>query len=188
MPRRPSRSVPVLLLPGHGDDDAGHWLGLLEADLTGAGRQVSRVAAGDGLEAWVAAVRAQLTDHPDRGVDVVAHGLGAVVWLHHAAGSDGSGPRPDRVALVAPPSAGAPDGFLPPPLDLDAVRRAAEGTVLVGGDDDPQCPEGIAAAYGVPLKMATTVVPGGGHLDAAAGYGPWPAMSQWCARDNLAFY
>ena len=36
--------------------------------------------------------------------------------------------------------------------------------------------------------MATTVIAGGGHLDAASGYGPWPAMLDWLRRDNLAFY
>ena len=32
--------------------------------------------------------------------------------------------------------------------------EAADGTVLVGGDDDPYCPGGVAQVYGAPLKMA----------------------------------
>jgi predicted alpha/beta hydrolase family esterase len=60
--------------------------------------------------------------------------------------------------------------------------------VLVGGDDDPYLPEGIAAAYGLPLKMATTVIPGGGHLNTESGYGEWPAVLEWCRREHLAFY
>ena len=44
------------------------------------------------------------------------------------------------------------------------------------------------AAYGLPLKIATTVIPNGGHLNIDAGYGEWPAMLSWCNRDNLAFY
>ena len=61
-------------------------------------------------------------------------------------------------------------------------------TVLVAGDDDPYLPEGIGAAYGLPLKIATTVIPGGAHLNTDAGYGEWPAVLDWCRRDNLAFY
>jgi predicted alpha/beta hydrolase family esterase len=38
------------------------------------------------------------------------------------------------------------------------------------------------------LKIATTVVPGGGHLNPASGHGEWPAVLDWCNRDNLAFY
>ena len=73
------------------------------------------------------------------------------------------------------------------PLPVDALRRAADGTVLVGGDDDPHCPGGVAQVYGAPLKMAATVLPGAGPLTAATGYGPWPAVLDWCGRDNLAF-
>ena len=104
----------------------------------------------------------------------------------------GDAPRPARVALVSPPSpATAIDeiaAFFPPPLDIDAVRHEADGTVLIAGDDDPYLPEGIAAAYGLPLKIATTVLPGGGHINVESGYGEWPAMLDWCNRDHLAFY
>jgi predicted alpha/beta hydrolase family esterase len=96
------------------------------------------------------------------------------------------------VLLVAPPSPRTtiPEiaSFFPPPMDVDTVRRGADGTVLVAGDDDPYLPEGIAAAYGLPLRIATTVVPGGGHLNVDAGFGEWPAVADWCGRDNLAFY
>jgi predicted alpha/beta hydrolase family esterase len=122
---------------------------------------------------------------------VVAHSLGAVLWLHHVA-TPGASPRAARVLLVSPPSPQTSieeiADFFPPPMDVDTVRRGADGTVLVGGDDDPYLPEGIAAGYGLPLKIATTVVPGGGHVNVESGYGEWPAVSDWCGRDNLAFY
>ena len=95
-------------------------------------------------------------------------------------------------SLVAPPSphTSIPEiaGFFPPPLDVDVVRHASEGTVLVAGDVDPYIPEGIADAYARPLKIATTLIPGGGHLNVDSGYGPWPAVLGWCNRDNLAFF
>ncbi len=90
-----------------------------------------------------------------------------------------------RVALVAPPAEWA--GLFSVPLDVSAVRQAADGTVLVGSDDDPHCPGGVAQQYGAPLKMATTVVAGAGGFTAADGYGPWRAVLDWCGRDNLAF-
>jgi len=95
------------------------------------------------------------------------------------------------VVLVAPPSPRTPipelAPFLPVPLDVDLVRHAADGTVLVCSDNDPYCPEGAAIAYGRSLKMATTVLPGLRHINVEAGFGPWPAMLDWCGRDNLAF-
>ncbi|MEO7260837.1 MAG: alpha/beta hydrolase, partial [Jatrophihabitantaceae bacterium] len=149
------------------------------------------------LPGCLAALRHGMAGLPDDGFDVLAHSTACLLWLHHACGgaaAEGAvagSPRPSRVALVAPPSPDRPlpawDFLRPAPLTVDALRRAADGTVLVGGDDDPHCPAGVAQVYGAPLKMAATVIAGAGSLTAADGYGPWPAVLDWCGRDNLAF-
>jgi predicted alpha/beta hydrolase family esterase len=194
MPRRPTRTAPTVILHGWQGSGPDHWQSWLAEQLRAAEREVRYPDLPDAdqptLDGWLGALSATLDGLPDDGFDLVAHSLGAVLWLHHVAAGH-TAPRPARVALVAPPSPAttvpelAP--FFPVPLDIDAVRRAADGTVLVGGDDDPYTPEGIALAYGRPLKMPTTVIPGGGHLNPDAGYGPWPAVLDWCGRDNLAF-
>ena len=195
MPRRAKRTVPTVVIPGWQGSGEGHWQTWLESELTGAGRETVRPAFASvdepDLADWLLALRRTLAGLPADGYDVVAHSLGAVLWLHHVA-DPGDSPRAARVALVAPPSPHTTiaeiAGFFPPPTDVDAVRRGADGTVLVAGDNDPYLPEGIAEAYGRPLKMATTVVPGGGHLNPDAGFGPWPSVLDWCGRDNLAFF
>jgi predicted alpha/beta hydrolase family esterase len=187
--------VPTVVVPGWQGSGEGHWQTWLESQLRAAGRETCRPAFADvdhpDLGGWLAALRAALADLPPDGYDVVTHSLGAVLWLHHVA-APGDAPRAARVVLVAPPSphTEVPEiaAFFPPPLDIDTVRRGADGTVLVAADDDPYLPEGIAAAYGLPLKIATTVLPGGGHLNTESGYGEWPAMLDWCSRDHLAFY
>jgi uncharacterized protein len=194
MPRRPTRTAPTVIVPGWQGSGPDHWQTWLAEQLHAAGREVRYPELPEpdqpALDAWLAALTAALDGLPDDGFDVVGHSLGAVLWLHHVASGPAT-PRPARVALIAPPSPHttipelAP--FFPVPLDIDAVRRAAGGTVLVGGDDDPYTPEGIALAYGRPLKMPTTVIAGGGHLNPDSGYGPWPAVLDWCGRDNLAF-
>lgn len=198
MPRRPTRTVPTVVIPGLNGSGEGHWQTWLEGQLREAGRETVRPPFGDhdhpDLTGWLAALRATLAPLPADGFDVVAHSLGAVLWLHHVStvADPGASPRPARVLLVAPPSPRttleAVAGFFPPPLDVDRVRQGADGTVLVAGSDDPYLPGGIAAEYGLPLKMATTVVDGGGHLNTDSGFGPWPAVLDWCRRDNLAFY
>lgn len=195
MPRRPLRSVPTVVVPGWTGSGPGHWQTWLEEQLRADGRITVRPDFADvdhpDLGEWLSALRAVLADLPPDGFDVVAHSLGAVLWLHHVASATDS-PRAARVALVAPPSPRTDIAeiaeFFPPPMDIDTVRRSADGTVLVAGDADPYLPEGIAAAYGLPLKMATTVIPDGGHLNTESGYGEWPAVLNWCRRDNLAFY
>ena len=145
------------------------------------------------LTDWLAALRSTLADLPADGYDVVAHSLGAVLWLHHVAdtGRHARGRhacrwshRPSPRTTIAPRS----PAFFPPPMDVDAVRRGADGTVLVGRRRRPVPARGIAEAYGRPLMIATTVLEGGGHVNVESGLGPWPAVLDWCGRDNLAFY
>ncbi len=194
MPRRPTRTAPTVVVPGWQGSGPEHWQSWLAVQLREAGREVRVPALPDvdrpDLAGWLAALRTSLDGLPDDGYDVLAHSLGALLWLHHVASTTAS-PRAARVALVAPPSPRLELAeiaqFLPTPMDIDTVRHSADGTVLVGGDADPYCPEGISAAYGRPLKMPTTIIAGGGHLNEASGYGPWPAVLDWCGRDNLAF-
>jgi len=191
MPRRPTRTMPTVLITA--DLSPADWPHWLADQLRQAGREVRQLTVGTAPD--LAGLLEVLADLPADGYDLLAHGPGCLLWLQHAhaVGSDagGAGPRPARVALIAPPSPRQPEPgyseFYPVPLDIDAVRHAAEGTVLVGSDNDPACPAGVATEYGAPLKMATTVLPGAGRLTDADGFGPWPAVLDWCNRDNLAF-
>ncbi|HEV7193184.1 MAG TPA: alpha/beta hydrolase [Jatrophihabitantaceae bacterium] len=195
MPRRPTRTVPTVVLHGWQGSTGDHWQVWLAAQLRGTGREVRFPDLPDAgtpnLDAWLVALDGVLAGLPPDGFDLVAHSLGSILWLHHVTRETAS-PRPARVALVAPISPHTDivelASFFPVPLDVDQVRHGADGTVLVASDNDPYTPEGIAESYARPLKIPTTVIQGGGHLNVEAGFGPWPAMLDWCGRDNLAFF
>ena len=183
-----------LILHGLEGSGPGHWQTWLAARLRADNERVAYPDLPDAempsLHSWRERLQGELEALPEGETVIVCHSLSCLLWLHHVA--DGtSAPRPARVALVAPPSprSTVPElaDFLPVALLIDELRRAADGTVLACGTDDPYCPEGAQVAYGLPLRLPTTVVPGGGHLNVAAGYGPWPAMLDWCGRDKLAF-
>ena len=75
------------------------------------------------------------------------------------------------------------------PLWLHAVSREpgvaqTDRVLLVSPPSPPYCPEGVEAAY-PDLRLDTTIVPGGGHLDRDSGYGPWPSILA-CCRDSAA--
>jgi predicted alpha/beta hydrolase family esterase len=69
--------------------------------------------------------------------------------------------------------------FLPAPLDRASLDSAARSTRLVCAPDDPYCPEGAVFSYGHPLRLDVDEIAHGGHLNADAGYGAWPAVEDW---------
>jgi uncharacterized protein len=181
----PARSF--LILHGWQGSGPGHWQTWLAARLRAAGERVAYPDLPDAdmpmLEPWLAALAGELRELPGERT-VLCHSLACVLWLHHVAAEPGPEGRAGRVLLVAPPS---PDVhvselqiFFPAPLDPEAVHAAAGETRLVCSDDDPYCPEGAATRYGEPLALPTEIVPGGGHLNPEAGFGPWPALEAWC--------
>ncbi|WP_199442382.1 RBBP9/YdeN family alpha/beta hydrolase [Umezawaea beigongshangensis] len=181
----------VLLLPGLGGPGEEHWQNWLASELARDGDQAdlpwfTEPDAPD-REVWLSELRMHLDAAP-RGVErvVVAHSLACLLWLHHGAQADVDAEpalRVDRVLLVAPlgPSFDEPlvRDFRPVPLDPATAHRVARETRMVVGDGDPRCELHEAKALAGALRVELDVVPGGRHLDAEAGYGPWPAVLDW---------
>ena len=164
-----------------------HWQYWLTERLRAAGEQVLYPQLPDPdepkLADWLDVLRAELAMLGTGERIVIAHSLGCLLWLHHAATADHA-QRVDRLLLVCPPGPSECTGpiahFAPPPLDpIDIRRTTRRQGELACTDTDPWCPEGARRAYGEPLDLATHVVPDAGHLAADDGYGPWPAVEQW---------
>jgi predicted alpha/beta hydrolase family esterase len=170
---------------------AGHWQRWLSERLTAAGHAVDYPQLPDpdnpDLERWLTELTTRLAASPGRQRTVVCHSLACLLWLHGVA-RDAVPVPVDRVLLVAPPSPRVLEQhaevaeFVPPDVTPEQLSAAAKETRLVAGDDDPYCPEGVVAAYGEPLGLPADVLPGAGHLDLDSGYGPWPALLDWCTR------
>ena len=178
-----------LILHGLSGSGIGHWQVWIARRLRAGGAWVSFPELPDNeeprLAAWQDVLDGELDQLAAGGGErvILTHSLGAVLWLWHTRRIDVA-LRPDRVLLVAPPctSAEYPQiaEFLPPDTDRDAVAFAAGETRLVCSDDDPHCPGGAAAVYAEPLGLEVEVIPGAGHLNTDAGYGPWPHLEAWC--------
>ncbi len=180
----------VLILHGWKGSEPEHWQTWLAGRLRERGVCV-RYPALPACDVpcpdrWGAALHPELEALEGAGDGervVVCHSLACVLWLREAARV---AVAPDRVVLVAPPGPGAavPElaGFYPTGADREAVMRAAGHTRLVCSDDDPYCPEGAATVWGAPLGLDVELLPGQGHLNVDAGYGPWPAMEDWVLR------
>jgi predicted alpha/beta hydrolase family esterase len=124
------------------------------------------------LEDWLAALEPLRTG----GETVICHSLGCCLWLHHQA--RGGAPAA-RVLLVAPPCLDPPlpelADFFPVPRDPSVATNAR----LVCSDNDPYCAS-AAGVYGVRLGVEIDLLPGAGHINPDAGFGPWPAVLDWC--------
>jgi predicted alpha/beta hydrolase family esterase len=190
--------VRFLILHGWQGSGPEHWQTWLAGRLRAAGHHVQYPQLPDCDEPcpdrWGIALRSELgrlAHRRDAERVVIAHSLGCVLWLREAAAVAESR-RVDRVALVAPPCPGPHLAevarFFPTGAGPGTVARAARETRVVCSDDDPFCPGGAARHWAPPLGVPVDLLPGSGHLNVAAGYGPWPEMESWCLgeRDALA--
>jgi uncharacterized protein len=166
---------------------ADHWQYWLVERLRASGEQVlyPQLPAPDApaLDDWLAMLRAELWMLGDGERVVICHSLACLLWLHHARRAE-PGDAVDRLLLVCPPGPSTlPDSLAPfrdVPPERDVLEAAVRGRAeLVCTDDDPWCPEGAAELYGVRYGVDTHVVPRGGHLSTAEGFGPWPAVEAW---------
>jgi predicted alpha/beta hydrolase family esterase len=183
----------VLILHGWQGSGPGHWQTWLAGRLRDAGVHVQYPDLPDCdvpcPDLWGASLQRELRAlaRGDGERVVVAHSLGCVLWLREAAAVS-EALRVDRVVLVAPPCPGAkvPElaRFYPTGADKAAIDAAAKHTRLVCSDDDAYCPgRGAAEHWGGPLELVVDMLPGAGHVNVEAGYGPWPAMEAWVRGD-----
>jgi predicted alpha/beta hydrolase family esterase len=176
-----------LFLHGWQGSEAEHWQRWLARELAARGHAVRfpDFAAPDqpALARWLPRLSAELETLEPAGTTVLCHSLGCYLWLHHANSTAVVDPVA-RVLLVAPPTTDYeelyPDlrGIPLPALDAAAVARAATSTAVVYGTDDPYFPGG-ARRIADELEIPAHELPGGGHVNVAAGYGPWPAALAW---------
>lgn len=175
--------VTVVVLPGYEDSDPGHWQTL----WCEAHPEYRRIRGLDWWQprhdAWVEAVGRAISEVPGP-VVVAAHSLGSVTVA--SLGADGPPPNLHAALLVTPCDSEQPDfpdaiqGFAPMP-----TARLPFRTILVASRTDPwmtfERAQHFADAWGSELVDAGMV----GHLNVAAGFGPWPEGERLLDRLSL---
>jgi len=172
-----------LFLHGLEGSGAGHWQRWLAPRLAERGATVAFPDLPDADDpdpgTWdreLARVLGELDAQPI----VLAHSLGCLLWLRHATTAEGR--IAERVLLVAPPAietVPAVVRFAGFDADAERVHAACPDTRIVCSDDDPYNPAGAISTHAGPLGLPAELIPGAGHLNVDAGYGPWPAVEHW---------
>jgi hypothetical protein len=165
-------STPILTLPGYADSELDHW----QSHWERADPACRRVVQDDWLEPRLADWLATL-DRYVAGCDappvLVAHSLGCALVAHWA--RRGSA-RAKSALLVAPPDVDSPihtpdevRGFSPIPLVALPFP-----SVVVASSDDPFVSLVRAEAFARAWGSRLITLANAGHINADAGYGPWP--------------
>ena len=182
-------SESFLVLHGWMGSAPPHWQSWLVETLRTMGHAVAFPDLPDRdvpqRPAWSTRVREALDARPDV---VICHSLGCLAWLDCVA--TGVVPRIPRVLLVAPP--GLPElaslglqSFSTCVVDRRAVADGAALTRMVCTNADPYCAASAAIAYAAPLGIPCDLLEdAAGHINVAAGFGPWPQALGWCLGER----
>ena len=185
---RPARRFLLL----HGLDNRRprtHWMWWLAESLRQRGEQVlyPQLPAPEqpSLAEWTRLLLDELAQLGDGERVVVAHSLGTALWLR-AAETPPADFRVTRVLLVSPLGEQAFSAenrnveFRATGIDPSGVA-AASGTRprAVVSATDPYRPVDTQA-WARSLGVAVDVLPDAGHITPDDGYGPWPAVLEWC--------
>ncbi len=174
----------IVIVHGYDGSGPGHWQHWLNEELQKLGAPVLFPELSDPLDpkldVWVDELRA-LVDSAKSKVTFAAHSLG--VWaVDHFLSRHGS----DRVRgalLVAPPSPYSLfepiQSFLPPPRSRNAWAGISDKCLLLGSDNDDYAGDDEVVELGKTIDVKCSILPGAGHINAAAGFGPFPFALEW---------
>lgn len=172
MTRSSGATAPILIIPGWGDSGPEHWQTLWERATPHARRVVQRDWEQPARADWVLEIDRAIASSPGPPV-LVAHSLGCLAVAHWAAANN----RPVAAALlVAPSDAERRDfpptirGFAPVP-----TLRFPFPSVLVASANDPFIHLERARSFAEAWGGRFVDVGRCGHINAASGFGPWPA-------------
>ena len=164
--------TPILILPGYGDSGPEHWQSHWERADPACRRVVQDDWLTPRLDAWLATLKRYIALSVAPPV-LVAHSLACALVAHWAA-------RPGAAAraalLVAPADVDSPlrtpeevRSFSPIPL-----VRLPFPSIVVASTDDPFASRERATAFATAWGSRVVALGRAGHINADAGFGPWP--------------
>jgi len=168
----------VLMVPGIGDSDQGHWQSIWERESVNYHRVGQKDWDNPTLNAWLKS----LSEHvaaADKPLFLVAHSLGCALVAHWAARqttADLSHPSSIRGAvLVSPGDIDAPNpmtsqirSFVPMPLSSLVFP-----SIVVASDDDQWVKEERARYFAECWGSEFVSAGSQGHITTSTGHGEW---------------
>ncbi|MFN2424830.1 MAG: RBBP9/YdeN family alpha/beta hydrolase [Candidatus Binatia bacterium] len=169
----------VLIVPGVGDSGPAHWQTRMEQAHPGARRVVQDDWTYPVRADWVACL-ARALDVIDGPVVLVGHSAGSVAIVHWAAAHSHRGGI--RGALLVAPADlenelpdGTPVDFLEDAGWIPCPRTPLPfPNIVVASTNDPYATVERSEEFALAWGSRLVLVENAGHLNADAGFGPWP--------------
>jgi predicted alpha/beta hydrolase family esterase len=171
---------PVLIIPGLGGSGPDHWQSRWRARLADARRVEQADWDKPDRPGWIARLD-EAVAHAKQPPILVAHSLSCALvacWATTHA-------RPVHAALLVAPADIESDTHTPPeahvfrPLPMTRLRFP---TVVVTSRDDPYVAFERATAMARAWDAELVDIGNAGHINAASGYGEWPAGERLLVR------
>jgi predicted alpha/beta hydrolase family esterase len=161
---------PLLIVPGFKGSEAGHWQERWEVTFPDAKLVNQADWHRPSLAGWLDNLRIAVKRRP--GSILVGHSLGSILITHFITqfrSADVAG-----VLLVAPADVEREDcrqfsEFAPVPR-----QRLRVPAIVVASTNDPFMRLARAQEFSQGWGAQTVVIPNGGHINVAAGFGDWP--------------
>ena len=183
----PNVKAHFLIQPGWQNSGPHHWQTLWEAQL---GHAATRVPQQDWMvperNSWTRVLVQTILRTPEP-VVILAHSIGCMATVLALQTAPVA-----AVVLVAPADAERPNApealhtFAPIPIE-----PLSAPALLVASDSDPYCSLDRARGFAGAWKADLEIVTGGGHINAEAGFGPWPdgwlMVGTWLRRQGLSW-
>ncbi len=175
----------VIIVHGYEGSGDGHWQCWLRDELQSAGTPVVFPDLPTPLQpdkdAWVGALASLVAETAGTRHTFVCHSLGC--WAFDHLLHEGRAGDAHAALLVAPPSPfllfEPVQSFLPPPRSQPAWAPLAARSLVVGSDNDEHAGAEEFQEIAATIGTACTIIPGAGHINTDAGFGPWPLALDW---------
>lgn len=164
-------SAPVIVVPGLGGSDPGHWQTLWQHSHPHWLRTTPHSWTEPDHTDWLDAV-ARLVDASDQPPFLIGHSLGTLAAI------DWTAIHPRTVAglfLVAIPDPEAPSfPHVAPTFQNPHFGQLGVPTTVAYSTNDPYCAAPRAEEFARELDATTIALGDAGHINTATGYGLWP--------------
>jgi len=161
----------ILIIPGLGNSEKGHWQTIWESQIEGAKRVQQHNWSHPVASQWSANVEREVRKHQHQEIILVAHSMGCHTIAHWARNSN---LKIAGALLVAPPDVerlekkGIVSGFLPLP-----INPLPFPSVVVASTDDHYASIDYSFQKATQWGSRFENVGNLGHINAQSGIGEW---------------